>query len=84
MSSAISDLSVALLLTPAAFEIEGDVIRVLYVLRNPEKLRHLAAAAPQASDGAVDRRYSNVVRYRSKESAVAATTTGRNIRNRIQ
>jgi RNA polymerase sigma-70 factor, ECF subfamily len=28
----------------AAFEIEGDVIRVLYVVRNPEKLRHLAVA----------------------------------------
>jgi RNA polymerase sigma-70 factor (ECF subfamily) len=30
----------------AAFEIEGDVIRALYVVRNPDKLRHLAAAAP--------------------------------------
>jgi RNA polymerase sigma-70 factor, ECF subfamily len=28
----------------AAFEIEGDVIRALYVVRNPDKLRHLAAA----------------------------------------
>jgi RNA polymerase sigma-70 factor (ECF subfamily) len=27
----------------AAFEIEGDVIRALYVVRNPDKLRHLAA-----------------------------------------
>jgi RNA polymerase sigma-70 factor (ECF subfamily) len=27
-----------------AFEIEGDVIRALYVVRNPEKLRHLARA----------------------------------------
>jgi RNA polymerase sigma-70 factor (ECF subfamily) len=26
----------------AAFEIEGDVIRSLYVVRNPDKLRHLA------------------------------------------
>jgi len=26
----------------AAFEIEGDVIRAVYVVRNPEKLRHLA------------------------------------------
>ena len=26
----------------AAFEIEGDLIRALYVVRNPEKLRHLA------------------------------------------
>ena len=33
----------------AAFEIEGDVIRALYVVRNPDKLRHLAkASAPQA------------------------------------
>ena len=29
----------------AAFEIEGDVIRALYVVRNPDKLRHLAAAS---------------------------------------
>jgi len=28
----------------AAFEIEGGVIRALYVVRNPDKLRHLAAA----------------------------------------
>ena len=28
----------------AAFEIDGDVIRGLYVVRNPDKLRHLAAA----------------------------------------
>ena len=27
----------------AAFEIEGDVIRALYVVRNPDKLRHLAS-----------------------------------------
>ena len=26
----------------AAFEIEGDVVRALYVVRNPDKLRHLA------------------------------------------
>ncbi len=26
----------------AAFEIEGDVIRAIYVVRNPDKLRHLA------------------------------------------
>src|SRR5262245_44710377 len=26
----------------AAFEIEGDVVRAIYVVRNPEKLRHLA------------------------------------------
>jgi RNA polymerase sigma-70 factor (ECF subfamily) len=30
----------------AAFEIEGGVIRALYVVRNPDKLRHLAAAPP--------------------------------------
>jgi RNA polymerase sigma-70 factor (ECF subfamily) len=28
----------------AAFEVEGDVIRALYVVRNPDKLRHLARA----------------------------------------
>jgi len=28
----------------AAFEIQGDVIRALYVVRNPDKLRHLATA----------------------------------------
>jgi RNA polymerase sigma-70 factor (ECF subfamily) len=28
----------------AAFEIEGDVIRALYVVRNPDKLRHLLRA----------------------------------------
>jgi RNA polymerase sigma-70 factor (ECF subfamily) len=26
-----------------AFEIEGDAIRALYVVRNPDKLRHLPA-----------------------------------------
>jgi RNA polymerase sigma-70 factor (ECF subfamily) len=31
----------------AAFEIEGDFIRALYVVRNPDKLRHLAAAPLQ-------------------------------------
>jgi RNA polymerase sigma-70 factor, ECF subfamily len=30
----------------AAFEIEGDVIRALYVVRNTDKLRHLTAAPP--------------------------------------
>jgi RNA polymerase sigma-70 factor, ECF subfamily len=30
----------------AAFEIEGDVIKALYVVRNPDKLRHLAGFAP--------------------------------------
>jgi len=29
----------------AAIEIEGDVIRAMYVVRNPEKLRHLAASS---------------------------------------
>lgn len=29
----------------AAFEIEGDLIRALYVVRNPDKLRHLAAGS---------------------------------------
>ena len=29
----------------AAFEIEGDVIRALYVVRNPDKLRHVSAAS---------------------------------------
>jgi RNA polymerase sigma-70 factor, ECF subfamily len=29
----------------AAFEIEGDVIRALYVVRNPDKLRHLAKSS---------------------------------------
>jgi RNA polymerase sigma-70 factor, ECF subfamily len=35
----------------AAFEIEGDVIRALYVVRNPDKLRHLAAAPLQDRSG---------------------------------
>jgi RNA polymerase sigma-70 factor (ECF subfamily) len=30
----------------AAFEIEGDRIRALYVVRNPDKLRHLASNVP--------------------------------------
>jgi RNA polymerase sigma-70 factor (ECF subfamily) len=29
----------------AAFDIDGDVIRALYVVRNPDKLRHLAASS---------------------------------------
>jgi RNA polymerase sigma-70 factor, ECF subfamily len=34
-----------------AFEIEGDVVRALYVVRNPAKLRHLAVASvPDESD----------------------------------
>ena len=32
------------LVQTAAFEIENEVIRALYVVRNPDKLRHLAAA----------------------------------------
>jgi RNA polymerase sigma-70 factor (ECF subfamily) len=32
-----------------AFEIEGDVIRALYVVRNPDKLRHLARARDESS-----------------------------------
>ena len=34
-------------LQTAAFEIDGGVIQALYVVRNPDKLRHLAAALPQ-------------------------------------
>jgi RNA polymerase sigma-70 factor (ECF subfamily) len=30
----------------AAFEIEGDLIRALYVVRNPDKLRHLPSSKP--------------------------------------
>ena len=33
----------------AAFEIEGDLIRALYVVHNPDKLRHLACAPAAAS-----------------------------------
>jgi RNA polymerase sigma-70 factor (ECF subfamily) len=33
----------------AAFEIEGDLIRALYVVRNPDKLRHLAPAPRESS-----------------------------------
>ena len=37
-------------LQTTAFEIEGDVIRALYVVRNPDKLQHLGtASAPQES-----------------------------------
>jgi RNA polymerase sigma-70 factor (ECF subfamily) len=35
----------------AAIEIEGDVIRAMYVVRNLDKLRHLAAAAPPPESG---------------------------------
>jgi RNA polymerase sigma-70 factor (ECF subfamily) len=37
----------------AAFEIEGDLIRALYVVHNPDKLRHLACA-PRATSTAFD------------------------------
>jgi RNA polymerase sigma-70 factor (ECF subfamily) len=33
----------------SAFEIEGDVIRALYVVRNPDKLRHLARTRHDSS-----------------------------------
>ena len=33
----------------AAFEIEGEVIRALYVVRNPDKLRHLAVLSRPTS-----------------------------------
>lgn len=35
----------------SAFEIEGGVIRALYVVRNPDKLRHVAGAPGQKPDG---------------------------------
>ena len=35
----------------AAIEIEGGVIRALYVVRNPDKLRHLAVASPPHDRG---------------------------------
>ena len=34
-----------------AFEIEGNVIKALYVVRNPDKLRHLATARHERSPG---------------------------------
>jgi len=37
----------------AAFEIEGGVIRALYVVRNPDKLRHLAARSSPHQSGSV-------------------------------
>ena len=33
------------------FEVEGDVIRALYVVRNPDKLRHLATARHERGPG---------------------------------
>lgn len=38
----------------AAFEIEGDLIRALYVVHNPDKLRHLASV-PASAGTAFDR-----------------------------
>jgi RNA polymerase sigma-70 factor (ECF subfamily) len=38
----------------AAFEIEGDLIRALYVVHNPDKLRHLACG-PAVASRALDR-----------------------------
>ena len=35
----------------AAFEIDGEVIRALYVVRNPDKLRHVAAASTRHGSG---------------------------------
>jgi RNA polymerase sigma-70 factor (ECF subfamily) len=35
----------------AAFEIDGDAVRALYVVRNPDKLRHLAAASTPQKGG---------------------------------
>jgi RNA polymerase sigma-70 factor (ECF subfamily) len=37
----------------AVFEIEGNVIRALYVVRNPDKLRHLAAGTKARESGRV-------------------------------
>jgi RNA polymerase sigma-70 factor, ECF subfamily len=39
----------------AAFEIAGDVIQALYVVRNPDKLRHLGAAGSAAGISGADR-----------------------------
>ena len=35
----------------AAFEIEGDVVRALYIVRNPDKLRHLATTSQERGPG---------------------------------
>jgi len=35
----------------AAFEIDGDVVRALYVVRNPDKLRHLAKVSAPRENG---------------------------------
>ena len=39
------------LVQTAAFEIEGGVIRALYVVRNPDKLHHLSTASAPAEQG---------------------------------
>jgi RNA polymerase sigma-70 factor (ECF subfamily) len=39
------------LVQTAAFEMEGTVIRALYVVRNPDKLRHLATASTPHESG---------------------------------
>jgi len=40
-------------LQTTAFEIEGDVIRALYVVRNPDKLQHLGTASAPHESGPV-------------------------------
>jgi RNA polymerase sigma-70 factor (ECF subfamily) len=35
----------------ATFEIEGDVIQAVYVVRNPDKLRHLPAVSSPRESG---------------------------------
>jgi RNA polymerase sigma-70 factor (ECF subfamily) len=37
----------------AAFEFDGDVVRALYVVRNPDKLRHLSTASAPNESGSV-------------------------------
>jgi RNA polymerase sigma-70 factor, ECF subfamily len=37
-----------------AFEIEGDVVQALYVVRNPDKLRHLAPRPHESGGGGTD------------------------------
>jgi RNA polymerase sigma-70 factor (ECF subfamily) len=37
----------------AAFEIEDGVVRALYVVRTPDKLRHLATPPARPESGAV-------------------------------
>jgi len=40
-------------LQTTAFEIEGDVIRALYMVRNPDKLQHLGTASAPHERGPV-------------------------------